>query len=315
MTFVQRRLEFTIKLAQSGTDKPHTFPDGTDTVRLRLHRATVRIQNSGGAAGSSAQVSIWGMTPSLMNSLSTLGMVVSQIPRDVITISAGDSQEGMSIIFVGTIMQAYGEYNTAPDVPFRFECLSGGAELAILYESTSYPGATSVAKILQTIAEKNGWQFENNGVDATIASPVLKGSALDQVRGVADAARINFYLINNTLIIVPRNKPRQGTPVPLIAPAPDGQMIGYPAYTQQGILVRTVFDKRLAMGGLFKLKTSLAQSKTSPVGVIGNKDGTWLVQKLDLALDEQVPKGQWMSVVHAFNPQFPAPLPQQQQGV
>jgi hypothetical protein len=93
--------------------------------------------------------------------------------------------------------------------------------------------------------------------------------------------------------------------VPLIAPPPAGGMVGYPSYTQQGIMVKTVFDPRLTMGGQFKLETSLPQT---------SKSGTWNVYKLDLALDEQVPNGEWSATAFGYNPQFPAPLPPQSGG-
>lgn len=304
MSFIERKIEIAILLAQNtGANQPGVFAGtSSNTTTLSKHRASVHVQNSGGLAGSGAQVDVWGMAPSLMNQLSTLGMVVQQIPRNTLTITAGDASSGMSTVFIGTIMQAYGDYNSAPDVPFKFECLSGAAENAIPFPASSFTGGTDVAVILSTIAKKNGWGFENSGVSAKLANPYLSGSAIEQVRKVAEAVHINAILVNNVLAIWPRYGARAGLGIPLIAPRPVGEMIGYPSYTQQGILVKTVFDPRLSMGGQFNLQTSLPQT---------SKSGIWNIYKLDLDLEEKVPKGQWRSVIYGYNPNFPAPIPPQ----
>jgi hypothetical protein len=294
-----------IQLASNQTNQPQNFAEsGTNTVTLDGHRASVRVQNSGAAAGSAAQVAVWGMTPSLMDQLSTLGMVVQMIPRNTITITAGeetqDGSNNTSTVFVGTILQAYGDFNNAPDVPFRLECLAGAAEQAIPFPASSYTGGTDVSTILSAIASKMGWGFENNGVNVQLANPYLSGSAIDQVRSVAEHAHINASLINNVLCIWPRFGSRKASGIPLIAPAPAGQMIGYPTYTQQGILVRTIFDPRIAFGGQIQVQSSLKKAS-----------GTWNVFKLDLKLDSLLPKGLWEQEIYAYNPNFPSPIPPQ----
>ncbi len=312
MAFIKREIAVAVKLAQrTGANQPGVFAGtSSDTVTLKDHRASVRVSNSGGQAGSRAQVTIWGMAPSLMNQLSTLGMVIQQVPQNILTVTVGDAQSGMSTVFVGTITDAYGDYNQAPDVPFIFECLSGAAENAIPFPASSYTGAADVATILSAIAERAGWGFENSGVSVQLSRPYLAGSAMEQVQKVAEAARINAQLVvgagqgaggpGNVLAIWPRYGARQALGVPLLAPKPNGQMVGYPSYTQQGIMVKNLFDPRLAMGGQFKLETSLPQT---------SKSGIWNIFKLDLALDSLLPKGQWMSTVYGYNPNFPAPIP------
>lgn len=312
MAFIQRRIEVTIKLATAaGTDRPHVFADGTNTLTIRNARMSVRVQNAGSLGGSHAQVSIWGLTQNVMNSLSTLGMVISQIPKDILAVTAGDDDTGMSTVFVGTIVQAYADYSGAPDVAFHFECNAGAAENAIPFAATSYKGGADVVAIMSALAQRNGWGFENNGVKAQLSNPYFSGTAKEQVYACAAAARIRVELVGasavsggpgNVLVIMPLYGARTGLGIPLIGPKPVGSMIGYPSYTQQGIVVRTLFDPRLAMGGQFKLETSLPQQSAN---------GIWNVMTLDLALDALLPKGQWMSTVHAYNPQFPAPIPPQ----
>lgn len=310
MSFVERRLSAAIKLApDTQTNQPNVFA-GTqsDSVTLAGSRMSLRVQNSGATAGSNAQLSVWGLTPSLMNQLATLGMVLQLIPRNTVTVAAGDAGGGMAAVFVGTIIQAYADYNQAPDVPFRFECLSGAAEGAIPYPASSYTGATDVATILSTIARNQGWGFENSGVDVKLSSPYLSGSAMTQVRAVAEHAHINASLINNVLCIWPRYGARESVGgIPLLAPPPVGQMIGYPSFTQQGIMVRSVFDPRVIFGGQIKVESSIFT--TQSLARMENVSSLWNVYKLDLALDALMPRGEWASTIYGYNPRYPAPIP------
>jgi hypothetical protein len=292
-------LSATIKLSPNQTNQPQTFSGtNSDTVTLAGHRASLRVQNSGGAAGSTAQLAIWGMGQQLQDQLSTLGMVIKQIPANTLTVAAGTDPNNLTTVFIGTIWQAYPDYAQMPLVPFRFECFAGAFELAAPFPVSSYTGATSVATVLSTIAAAQGWGFENNGVNVTLRNPYLSGTALQQVRTIAEHAHINAQLINNVLAIWPKYGNRMGSGTPLVAPPPDGQMLGYPNYTQQGIELRNLFDPRIVMGGQIQVKSSLQRTT-----------GTWNVLTLDLALDSQVPGGKWEQHIQAYNPNFPEVLP------
>lgn len=322
MAFAQKLIQIAIQLVPTGTNQPQTWAAGvgqgagTNTVTLPALRTSVRIQNAGGVAGSEATVSVYGLTPSLMRQLSTLGMVLQMNTGNKITITAGDAGASMSTVFVGNIFSAYGEYSNAPNVPFQLKCYAGAAEAVIPFPASSYSGATDVAVILSAIASKNGWGFENNGVSAMIKNPYLSGSAIQQVRTIAEQVHINATLTNNTLVICPRYGARAGLGTPQIAPPPDGQMIGYPSYTQQGLALKTVFDPRLAIWGNVQVMSSIpevastVESAQPANGSTPVRDlGTWTVLKIDHALDSMVPKGKWESNLLVYNPKSPAPLP------
>lgn len=302
-SFVQRIVEVSVKLASnSKTNQPNSFSEsGSDTVTLRGSRTTVRIQNSGAPAGSTARVEVFGMTPSLMNQLSTLGLVFNIVPRNTLTIVAGDANSGLATVFSGTITAGYGDYNAAPDVPFHFECNSGLADAVAPAPASSFTGPTDVATIMSGFARQMNLGFENSGVTGKLSNPYFAGNTWTQLRACAEHAGINAEVINgNVLAIWPKGGSRTGGPIPLISK--DTGMIGYPAYTQQGIIVRTIFNPQIAFGGLVKVQSSL--KSVSDVG-------TWAVQKLDLALDSLVPRGHWMGTIYAYNPRYPKPIPPQ----
>ena len=301
MSFVQRLIEVSVKLAgDPTTNQPATFAEsGTDTVTLSGSRTSVRIQNSGAPAGSTARVNVWGMTPSLMNQLATLGLVFNIVPRNTITIAAGDAGSKLATVFSGTITAGYGDYNAAPDVPFIFECNSGLADAVAPASPSSFTGAADVATIMSGFARQMNLGFENNGVTIQLSNPYFSGNVMTQMRACAEHANINAEIINgNVLAIWPKGGSRTGGSMPLVSK--DTGMIGYPAYTQQGIIVRTLFNPQIAFGGMIQVQSALQKAS-----------GQWAVQKLDLALDSLVPHGQWMSTIYGYNPKYPRPIPPQ----
>jgi hypothetical protein len=247
-----------------------------------------------------AQISVWGLTLSIMDQLSTLGMVFSMIPRNTITVQAGDADSGLSTVFTGTIIQGYGDFNASPEVPFHFECQSGLADMVVPVPATSYPQSVDVATVMKTLAGQMNIDFEPNDVSVQIPPSYFSGSALQQVRRAAEAANINAEIVEGPkLAIWKKGGSRNGDAVQ-VAPPPDGGMSGYPSYTQQGIMVKTLFNPQIKFGGLIQV-TSLLQKA----------NGTWAVYKLDHELDSLVPKGKFESTLYAYNPKYPQPIPPQ----
>jgi Baseplate hub gp41 len=311
--FVQRLIQVSVTLAQNTqTNQPTNFAEsGTPQVNLTGSRVSVKIENSGAPVDGRATVKIWGMTPSLMNQLSTLGLVYNLVPKNTLTIQAGDAVSGMSTVFSGTIWQAYGDYSAQPDVPFIFECLAGAADATISVPASSFPGSTDVGNMMSGFARQMNLGFENNGVSVNLSNAYFSGSARVQADKCARAAGISWGIINgNTLAIWPKGGNRNTSNVPVIS-AETG-MISYPAFTQQGIIVRTLFNPQIAFGGLVQVKSTLlsaiAAAQPTQANATGNAPSTfptqWAINKLDLALDSLVPKGHWMSTVFAYNPNY-----------
>lgn len=304
-SFTQKKIEVAIQLASdTQTNQPNTFSGtGADTVTIKDKRMSVRITNSGAPSNSTANVSIYGMTESVMNQLSTLGMVLNLVPKNILTVKAGDDVNGMTAVFRGTILSAYADMAAAPDVPFVMECRSGLAEATQNVQPTSYKGSVPVSTIMSGFARQMNVGFENNGVDGTLFNPHYRGSLQAQLDKCREEANINAEIVNgNVLAIYPKYGSRTSvTKIPVIAAPPTGSMIGRPSFTQQGIMVRNLFLPDIAFGAKVKIITRER--------VLEKANGEWTVNKLDLALDAQVPKGQWAATIYAYGSKTTGPNP------
>lgn len=302
-TFTRKLIELSIQLAtNTQTNQPNNFAEsGTDQVTIRDKRISVRIQNSGAPSSSAAQVMVYGLSESLMDQLSTLGMVLNLVPKNTLTIKAGDTETGMTAVFSGTIANAYGDFAAAPDVPFIMDCQAGLADATANVPATSFAGQTDVSTIMAGFARQMNVGFENNGVTTQLPAPYYRGSVQAQLRQCAEEAGINAEVVNgNVLAIWPRFGSRNTSRIPVIVAPPEGSMIGYPSFTQQGILVRNLFLPDIAFGGKVQIKTA--------VKALQKANGIWTVYKLDLALDSQIPKGQWSSTLYCYNGDSPNPV-------
>src|ERR1700694_2303725 len=112
MSYSQKIISVTITLA-SGS---FVGSASSNTVTLDNYRMSASIIKAGGNSQGELQIRIYGLDLSLMNQLSLLGKTPVFIDgRNKISVSAGDSENGISVVFVGTILEAYTDLSGAPD--------------------------------------------------------------------------------------------------------------------------------------------------------------------------------------------------------
>lgn len=284
--FVRRQLTITFRLASG------SFADGngSNTLTLTGVRASAKIQNAGGASMGIMQLSVYGMTLSQMNDLSTLGMLVNLVPRNEVLVAAGDEGATASTVFVGNILNAWPDLGAAPNVPFRVEAASLGASAVLSAKPSSFTGSADVATILSGLANQMGAQFENNGVNAKLSGQYLYGSARDQALKVVQIAGIEWNAGDGgVLAIWPRGGSRGDSGFTL---SPATGMVGYPTFTQNGIQVRTVFNPAISFGKMITVQSTI-KSACQTVKVMG----------LDHDLDALDPSGgTWFSTIKGYSP-------------
>lgn len=293
----RRALGCTIQLSQerspAAQNQRFTFQEGGNRVTLPAGlRMRANIQNAGGVADGTLDLTIYGMTRSLINQLATLGLQINLLPKNPITLTAGTAGK-MSTAFVGYIMTAEADFNGMPDVSFHITAQTMGAFAAAPTEATTYQGAASVADVMANFATRMGLRFENSGVNVTLKNPSFTGSLRDQARQCVQNAGILWNAgEGGTLAIWPRGSSRGGI-IPVLAPPPKGSMIGFPKYNAYGVQVRNLYDPTIRFGQKVRVESSIL----SP--------GEYHVYGLSHQLTCEEPNGPWETLVLGYNPRLP----------
>lgn len=285
MSFVQRAITVAITLGVGN------FGEGKgETVTIKGHRVECGIVKAGGASQGQAQLRIYGMSLSTMNKLSNLGLLVTSIAKNIIVVTAGDVGTELGVVFQGNIFEAWIDADGMPEVAFVISAFSAGYAAMRRAPPRSYGGPTSAASVMASLATQEGFAFENSGVTVMLADPYFPGTPYAQMERCAKAGGFNMIVDNGTLAIWPKGSNRRGA-VPLISPKTG--LVGYPAYTSQGIIVRTEYSPSVGYGSLIQV-----ESEFTPAC------GQWVVQRLEYRLSAETPGGDWFTIMAAGRPGF-----------
>jgi hypothetical protein len=271
----------------------HFQGTGTNTLTVSGLRVSVQIEEKGSAVGlNTATARIYGLTQSVMNDLSTLGMIVPFAERNTMQIFAGNQNSQLSSVFVGDVNEAWGDYEDLPNVSFLLHAQTGMVDMIAPVSPLSFPDVFDVADALGTLAGKMGMSFENNNVTGVVLPcSYFPGTALQQARAIANAAGINFAIDNGVMVIFPAGGARAGTTVAI---GPDTGMIGYPRFTNFGMVLRTVYNPALRFGGLIKVTSDIKAA-----------NGTFVIGALTHTLESRMPNGKWETLVSVLIAGYP----------
>jgi hypothetical protein len=279
--FTEKLIELTITLGTGNFGA-----DLGDTVTISNSRILARLSNPGGESMGMAQIRVYGMSQQLMNQLTTIGQINRAIRvKNTVSVAAGDAN-GMQLSFFGVIVDAYAEYNGAPDVPFVIEA-AAGMDIAVKpVNATSYKGQVAVTQIMQDLATEAGLAFEPNGVAVNLLNAYLSGTTLNKIQKVARAANVQYTIDRGTLAIWDLGKSRDGE-VPLISV--DSGMVGYPTLSSKGMSLRTAFNFNIKLGADVKVQSSIEMAT-----------GIWHVFTVDHEISSQMPDGPWFSNIEVY---------------
>lgn len=279
--FSRRIIELTFMLGEGDFGEA-----GMDTVTLSGLRCSANITKAGGVSMSNLDLRVWGMSLDQMNKLTVLNKLAYPQQRfNTVVVSAGDEDSGLSVVFQGTIQEAWADGRDAPDMMFHVAAFSGLFESIKAVPPTSFKGTVDVATVVAGIAQQMGLSLENSGVTGKIADPYLPGALGSQLRSIARAAHISYHIdtTDQTLAIWPQGKSRDGELVEVSAAS---GMVGYPAFTQNGVQLVTLYNPSLVFGRSIVVKSQLTAA-----------NGTWVIASVSHNLDSDLPGGQWFTEI------------------
>lgn len=308
MSFTKRGLAYVIQLnagdATQGQSSDFQFDNGANTLNIDNLRSVVSCQSVIGgdtAFGGHALIQLWGMKPSDMAQLSTLGFDQTKIGKNVITVFAYDENNpGNQIqVFSGGIFVARINYNAMPDVSLELECWASINQQVQSIPATSIQGSGDVAAMLQGICTASNPPviFVNKGVSAKLANPAYAGSQYQQIESICCDAGIPHTLQGGILTIWPNGANVDGV---IIATGPDEGMVGYPEYTQIGLDVTMEFNPEAQLGRQLTIHAASNGDQLPVPGV----PGTFWINTVTHDLSSQMPGGPWFTHASVSNQQI-----------
>lgn len=254
MSFLKRAIDVTIKL------KNGFFKEGGDTFTVTNHRVACSINSPGGESQGNAHVVIWGLSQDLMNQLTAIGVTNSQNLGNQLIVAAGtidkDGKRDMAIAYTGTISASWADYTNQPDAMLQVVAWGALMQAITPVGASSYEGSTAVESIMFDLAQDAGLTLDNHGVSAQIDNCYLSGSTLDKIQALSRAANIKYDIdeTNNRLLIMPIDGNIIGDQ-PLISPSTG--MVGYPAFTQSGIVIKSLYNRHITNNTKIQLESSI----------------------------------------------------------
>ena len=265
-----------------------TFADGkSNQVSVSGLRCAALVDYAGEKNGQ-LNLRMYGMTPSLTNSIVAFGKIknINQVNKASVLVEAGDDT-GKSVVFSGTLIHAWADYQGAPNVAVNVLANMGMVEQLRPVKPLSFKGGADVVDVMTQIAQSMGLRLENSGVTGKLDNPYLPGTAMAQAEDVQKTLKFEMTLdkVKGVLAIWPKGGGRNGL-IPLISQ--DTGLIGYPIWNPAVVIFRTIYNPSIIMGGFVQVQSD-----------ISNANGKWKVGQIRHILESETPGGQWMSEVHA----------------
>lgn len=255
-------------------------------INLEGLRCSCRVETFSSQPQGVLHLKIWGMTLEQMDGLTVFGPIMQERRYNEITVSAGDDGGKMALVYVGCIHEAYANMNSAPNVSFNIFARSGAYDQTRIVKGKAHNGGVDVAVIMADLAKEMGKTIENNGVSVILRDRTYTGTALTQAIEAARDAQININVDRNTLAIWPKDKYRKNEPVEISAKT---GMVGYPAFSGQGVMCTTLFNPEIACGRPVKVESTMKVAS-----------GTWNPVAVFHILESEIPSGAWFTQVYTY---------------
>lgn len=242
--------------------------------------ATVSCQSSGNLFGTQVSVSIYGLGIELLAALSSkaMGLYGPDTDRVSLNIYVEDIT-----IFAGFLTSSIANMNSLPNSSLMITATANADLQNKTASPFSFNGATPLTSVLTAICKNAGYSPLITGLEGkTLTNPHYSGSVFDQLEQICYDMKVSMSVMSPQISFWDTEKERD-TVVPLVSP--DYGLIGYPIFSNGGVMFQTQFSTLLTTGRKIKLSTSLP-----------NASGNYTLTNVTHELSSWVEDGPWHSI-------------------
>ncbi|WP_302421457.1 hypothetical protein [uncultured Citrobacter sp.] len=260
---------------------------GNNTISISESRATVSFQSAGNLFGTQINVSIFGLGIEMLAALSSkaMGLFGSDTERISMKVFVGETA-----IFAGYMTSSIANMNAIPNAALMITA-TANADLQNKPASPfSFNGATPVPDIINAICNAAGYKAYITGLDGlVVTNPHYEGSIFTQLESLCNDVNVAMSVAPPSISFWPQDSTRDDV-MPFISP--EYGLIGYPIFSNGGLMFQTQFSTLLTTGRNVQIETSLPHAS-----------GVYKLTSVNHELSSWVNDGPWHSICIAYRVQ------------
>ncbi|MFV7280517.1 hypothetical protein ACNPG5_06185 [Citrobacter cronae] len=260
---------------------------GNNTISISEARATVSFQSAGNLFGTQINVSIFGLGIEMLAALSSkaMGLFGSDTERTSMKVFVGETA-----IFAGYMTSSIANMNAIPNAALMITA-TANADLQNKPASPfSFNGATPVPDIINAICNAAGYKAYITGLDGlVVTNPHYEGSIFTQLESLCNDVNVAMSVAPPSISFWPQDSTRDDV-MPFISP--EYGLIGYPIFSNGGLMFQTQFSTLLTTGRNVQIETSLPHAS-----------GVYKLTSVNHELSSWVNDGPWHSICIAYRVQ------------
>jgi hypothetical protein len=261
------------------------FQGGGNTKVIEGLATTVDVQKNGLPEKHTAKVSISNIALADMEQMTFLAFRPLQKRKNKILIEAGEAGEELATVFKGDITSSFPDFSNAPDVTFEIEAITAGWSYQLADSPTSINGQADAGELIKQFAKEAGFAFVNNGVSASVQYSTFTGSPVSKAQQVAAEIGKELLIDDDTFTLQDWGQTRGDA----ILLNPSCGLIGYPAFTSEGIQCSSFFNPKLRLGGQVRIES-----------IVPKSTGFWKITKLSHSLSVYNSSPSWVSNIEGI---------------
>lgn len=260
---------------------------GNNTISISEARATVSFQSAGNLFGTQINVSIFGLGIEMLAALSSkaMGLFGSDTERISMKVFVGETA-----IFAGYMTSSIANMNAIPNAALMITA-TANADLQNKPASPfSFNGATPVPDIINAICNAAGYKAYIIGLDGlVVTNPHYEGSIFTQLESLCNDVNVSMSVATPSISFWPQDSTRDDV-MPFISP--EYGLIGYPIFSNGGLMFQTQFSTLLTTGRNVQIETSLPHAS-----------GVYKLTSVNHELSSWMNDGPWHSICIAYRVQ------------
>lgn len=230
-----------------------SFDDsGNNTISISEVRATISFQSAGNLFGTQINASIYGLGIDLLAALSSkaMGIFGPDTERISMKVFVGDTA-----IFAGYMTSSIANMNAIPNAALMITATANADLQNKTASPFSFNGATPVPDIINAICNAAGYKPYIKGLDGlVVTNPHYEGDVFSQLESLCNDVNVAMSVTPPSISFWPRDSTRDDV-IPFISPKYG--LIGYPIFSNGGLMFQTQFSTLLTIGRKVQIETSL----------------------------------------------------------